>query len=68
MPSAPAEDPDERAVRELTRAEELYRIFLEKAGTNPAYAEAVRRSRDRIEDLREEIAFLEQGIAERQKR
>jgi hypothetical protein len=43
----------------------LFEAFISKAAEDPKYVEAVQRSRERIEDIRVEIAFLEQGIAER---
>lgn len=60
------EDPDERTIRDLRQAQGLFETFIAKAADDPKYVEAVQRSRERIEDIRVEIAFLEQGIAERQ--
>ena len=65
--SLAVEDPDERTIRDLRQAQGLFETFIDKAGEDPKYVEAVQRSRERIEDIRVEIAFLEQGIAERQK-
>lgn len=59
------DDPDERTIRDLRQAQGLFETFIVKAGDDPKYDEAVRRSRERIEDIKVEIAFLEQGIAER---
>ena len=42
----------------LERSIELYQMFLERAGNDPQYAEAVERSRGRIEDARLTICFL----------
>jgi hypothetical protein len=47
-----------RQVTALERAIELYRAFIERAGDDPRYAEAVQRSRGRIEDARMTICFL----------
>jgi len=47
-----------RQVTALERAIELYRAFIERAGDDPRYAEAVQRSRARIEDARVTICFL----------
>jgi hypothetical protein len=47
-----------RQVTALERAIELYRTFIERAGDDPRYAEAVVRSRDRIDDARVTICFL----------
>jgi hypothetical protein len=47
-----------RQVTALERAIELYREFIERAGDDPRYAEAVRRSKGRIEDATLTICFL----------
>jgi len=57
------EGPDERfatdrQVAVLRQAITLYRQFLVRAGDEPEYAEAARRSRERIEDAEQTIAFL----------
>jgi hypothetical protein len=59
------EDPDEKAIRELRQAAELFETFIAKAGTDPKYADAVQRSRDRVDDIQREIEFLSEGIKER---
>lgn len=52
----------DRQVSELERAIGLYRQFLERAGEDPRFADAVKRSRDRIADAEETIAFLRRRI------
>lgn len=47
-----------RQVTALERSIELYGVFIERAGDDPRYAEAVVRSRGRIEDARATICFL----------
>jgi hypothetical protein len=47
-----------RQVTALERAIELYQTFIERAGDDPRYAEAVRRSKSRIEDATLTICFL----------
>jgi hypothetical protein len=42
----------------LRRAITLYQQFIDRAGGDPAFAEAVKRSRDRMKDAEETIAFL----------
>lgn len=64
--SLAVEDPDERTIRDLRHAKGMFETFIAKAGDEPKYVEAVQRSRERIEDIRVEIAFLEQGIVSRQ--
>jgi hypothetical protein len=49
----------------LRQAEELFQKFIEKAGNDPAYAEAVERSRERIADIEEILRFRAQGRLER---
>jgi hypothetical protein len=63
-----AEDPDEAAIRELEKAYQLFATFIEKAGDDPKYAEAVKRARERMEDLGAMHAFLDQGLRERRGR
>lgn len=65
-PSAPSiADPDERAVAELRRASALFETFVAKAGNEPRFADAVRRSKARMEDIQATLAFLEEGLRER---
>ena len=47
-----------RQVAALERSIELYQMFIERAGEDPQYTEAVRRSEGRIEDARLTICFL----------
>jgi hypothetical protein len=47
-----------RQVAALERSIELYQMFIERAGDEPQFAEAVRRSQGRIEDARITICFL----------
>jgi len=48
----------DRQIVALERAIDLYKQFLERAGDEPRYAEAAQRSRDRIADAEQTIAFL----------
>ncbi|HVU03449.1 MAG TPA: hypothetical protein VHE30_16935 [Polyangiaceae bacterium] len=59
------EDPDEVALRELTKAYELFATFVEKSGDDPRYAEAVKRARERMEDIGAMQAFLADGLRQR---
>lgn len=47
-----------RQVTALERSIELYQMFIERAGDDPQYEEAVRRSRTRIDDAKITICFL----------
>lgn len=61
-------DPDERAIVELRRASELFATFVAKAGDSPEFADAVRRSKERMADIRATLPFLEAGLRERKGR
>jgi hypothetical protein len=47
-----------RQVTALERSIELYQMFIERAGDDPRYEEAVRRSRARMDDAKVTICFL----------
>ena len=47
-----------RQVAALERSIELYEMFIERAGDDPRFDEAIRRSRGRIDDARLTICFL----------
>jgi hypothetical protein len=49
----------------LKKASQMYREFISKAGADKAYAEAVKRSKDRIEDIDATVQFIEDGEAAR---
>jgi lipoprotein NlpI len=49
------------------RAAELYRQFIAKAGSDPNFAEAAKRSKDRTDDMKQMIEFEKAGEAERKK-
>ena len=48
-------EPPELASR---KAKELFGVFLQKAGTDPTYAGAARRARERIEEIKQVEGFL----------
>jgi hypothetical protein len=56
---------DRSTIAELERALELYETFIARAGDDPAYAEAITRSRERIADIRDTLIFLGHGLRER---
>ena len=61
-------EPDQQAAEEdaiLRKAISLYQEFIDRAGSDPAYAEAVRRSRQRIADMQSILEFREEGRRER---
>ena len=61
--SAPNSSGIDHQVRTLEEAIALYEQFIQRAAGQPEMKEAVRRSRERIEDARETIRFLLQGTA-----
>jgi hypothetical protein len=46
----------------LTKASDQYQAFIEKAGDDPVYAQAVKRSKDRMQDINDTIKFIKEGI------
>lgn len=46
----------------LTKAAEQYQAFIEKAGDDPVFAQAVKRSKDRTQDINDTIKFIKDGI------
>lgn len=45
----------------LKKAANLYGDFIAKAGSDPAMADAVKRAKERQEDIRQSIEFIEKG-------
>lgn len=56
-----------KAVEQLEKAKTIFDQFISKAGSNAEYAEAVKRSNERKEDLDKMIKFLKEGEKERKK-
>jgi tetratricopeptide (TPR) repeat protein len=50
-----------KSVPMLKEAARKYNEFIEKASGNPTYAEAVKRSKDRAQDIQDTIKFIEEG-------
>jgi Tfp pilus assembly protein PilF len=48
----------DKIIAELKNAETLYKEFISKAGSQEAYAPAVKKAKDRIEDIATKIDFL----------
>jgi len=46
----------------LTKAAEQYQAFIEKAGDDPVFGQAVKRSKDRMSDINDTIKFIKEGI------
>jgi lipoprotein NlpI len=51
------------AVTGLGKASEQYKAFIEKAGDDPVFAQAVKRSKDRMSDINDTIKFIKEGEA-----
>jgi hypothetical protein len=60
-------DADQAYLDETRRAIELYQAFIERAGDDPQYRAAVKRSREQIEDLTNARIFVEDGRGSRAK-
>lgn len=45
----------------LQKASEQYRQFIDKAGSDPAFAAAVKRSKDRSQDISDTVRFIQEG-------
>jgi hypothetical protein len=51
-------------IENAERAIGEYNEFIARAGSNPEYAAAVKRSREKIEDLRDTLRFVRAGSAQ----
>ncbi len=56
-----AKGEEESAVPMLEKAADIYEDFVRKAGGDSAYAEAVKRSKDRVQDIRDTVQFIKDG-------
>lgn len=56
-----------KAVEQLEKAKVIFDQFIAKAGSSADYAEAVKRSNERKEDLDKMIKFLKEGEKERKR-
>jgi hypothetical protein len=45
----------------LQKAAEQYRQFIDKAGSDPGFAAAVKRSKDRSSDIADTVKFIQEG-------
>lgn len=51
------------AIPMLEKAADLYGKFISKAGSAPQFAEAVKRSKEREQDIRDTVKFIKEGQA-----
>lgn len=58
-------DADRVFIENAERAIAQYTEFLARAGDNPEYAVAAKRSREQIEDLQATLVFVRKGAAQR---
>lgn len=48
----------------LEKAAKMFEAFVQKAGANPQYADAVRRAKERVEDITVMVQFIKDGQSE----
>lgn len=53
---------EEAAIPMLKKSVGIYEQFISKAGSDEAFAEAVKRSRERVQDIKDTVQFIEDGI------
>ncbi len=53
---------DAGKIKEFAKAIKQYESFIGKAGGDSEYAEAVKRSEGRVQDIKDTIQFMEEGI------
>jgi len=58
-----AKGSEDKAVPMLEAAARLYQEFIAKAGDKKVYAEAVKRSKDRSQDITDMVKFIKEGQA-----
>ena len=56
----------DKAIPVLEKAAGQYQDFVSKAGDDPVFAAAVKRSKERIQDIQDTITFLKEGEKARQ--
>ena len=56
-----AKGEEKAAIPMLKKAASLYKDFIAKAGSDPAFEEAVKRSKDRAQDIEDTVTFIEEG-------
>ncbi len=49
------------AVPALQKAADQYKQFIDKAGSDPSFAAAVKRSKDRSQDIADSVKFIQEG-------
>jgi len=57
-----AKGSEEDSVPALEKAAKLYNTFISKAGSDDVFAEAVKRSKERAQDIKDTVQFIREGI------
>jgi tetratricopeptide (TPR) repeat protein len=52
---------EKAAIPMLKKAAELYRQFISKAGSDAVFADAVKRAKERSQDIEDTVKFIEEG-------
>src|SRR5690606_15061853 len=58
-----AKGSQDKAIPALELAVKQYRDFIAKAGSDPLFAEAVKRSEERSQDIEDTVTFIREGEA-----
>ncbi len=61
-----AKGSEEESVPSLEKAAKLYKSFIAKAGSDEVFEEAVKRSKERAQDIDDTVQFIKDGIKMRQ--
>jgi Tfp pilus assembly protein PilF len=54
---------DKNAIPAFEKASAIYKQFIDKAGSEPAFADAVKRAKERTSDIDDTVKFLKEGEA-----
>jgi tetratricopeptide (TPR) repeat protein len=54
---------EKSAIPMLEKASQLYRQFIDKAGSDPGFADAVKRAKERTQDIDDTVKFIKEGEA-----
>lgn len=57
-----AKSQGDQAIPTLEKAAEQYKAFIAKAGDDAVFAEAVKRSKERTQDITDTVKFIKEGI------
>ena len=60
---ARAKGDEKSAIPMLKKASSMYQQFISKAGADPVFADAVKRAKERAQDIDDTVKFIEEGEA-----